>query len=222
MSAETLGPVTHEVIDNYPDSLVALGFVYVNQVSPTETLFALTTKGANSADMYSYRRRNANGNKVPPSILDRTVKSVRNLKPYGLELFTDDDIKEIREKLPEDFHNVPIAGLRQQIVNRRKVGAFKTIEKLPEWYTEYRNTKEFREVAAKLLDSLSGRCSLNHEHILPESGESIEHVYHRRLSDDSGRVNIGRELMKDLLILCPQCYNRQRKFMCEIPSDDPR
>lgn len=215
--ADVLGPVREELIETHPESLVAYRLVQCSKDAPgMPNLFTLTPSGLEAANQYSARKRGAGDNKVPPEHLDMAVLSVRNLKPYGLELFTDDDVKQVRALLPDDYQEVPITLLRQQIVNRRKVGAYsKNRVTLPHWYSQYREMPEFKQWAGKVLEYYGG-CALD-----PSHKEGLE-VWHRRFVDHEQEMPIvGSERIKDGIALCGACRKRQARFMCEVPSERP-
>lgn len=210
---ETLGPVYQETLTNHPDSLVAYRLVKVEKIDPTApTLYKLTGGGIQAASMYSARKRGAT-DKVDPKALDKAVQSIRALKPYGLELFTEDDVKEVRELLPESEREVTVPSLRQQIVNRRKQGAYadNQIEE-PAWYKEYRESHEFQVFASK-VNEFYGGCAVC------ESTEGLT-VYHRRFAVNGSSI-LAVERAKDGITLCERCRKRNGRFMCEIPQDTP-
>lgn len=122
-----LGPVFKQVLANYPDSLYGLGLVKPTQHPDEELVWEATAKGRAVADRYRARKVTG-GAKVPGAVLDPVVKKFLPTRTYGLELYTDDDLKEIRALLGDDFATLPLTALRQQIVNRRKQGAFSSKE----------------------------------------------------------------------------------------------
>lgn len=208
----TLGPVLQETLSAHPECLVAYRFVKVEKISPdAPTLYKLTPGGTQAANSYSARKRGAT-DKVDPDSLDKAVLSIRALKPYGLELFTEEDVKEVRALLPEGEQEVTVPSLRQQIVNRRKQGAYSNNEIIePKWYQEYRESREFQTFAAKVLDFYAG-CAVC---------ENLEAtVYHRRFKVDGSPI-LAVERAKDGIALCDRCRKRNGRFMCEIPNEIP-
>lgn len=109
-----------------PDSLEARGYVKWQEMSEGEgkgKLWTVTASGRKMADKLVLRVRD-NGEKVPAGMLDKAVLRVKGTRHYGLELFTEEDMTTVRSLLSEKYHNVPLDGLRQQMVNRRKQGAY--------------------------------------------------------------------------------------------------
>lgn len=208
----TLGPVYSETCANHPESLVALRLVRVEKISPdAPTMYKLTPGGENAAKAYSARKRGT-PDKVDPKTLDKVVLRIKPLKPYGIENFTDDDLKQVRAELPEEDREVTIPSLRNQILNRRKQGAYKEetwIE--PEWYKEYRESREFKTFEAKVMDFYSG-CAIC---------ENLEAtVYHRRFTVDGSSI-LCVERAKDGIALCTKCHTRNCRFICQIPDTQP-
>lgn len=208
----TLGPVLQETLSAHPECLIAYRFVRVEKISPdAPTLYKLTPGGTQAANTYSVRKRGAT-DKVNPDKLDEVVLRIRPLKPYGIENFTDDDVKQIRSELPEEDQEVTIDSLRRQIANRRKQGAYSQNEIVePKWYQEYRENREGKTFAAKVLDFYAG-CAIC---------ENLEAtVYHRRFSVDGSSI-LAVERAKDGIALCDRCRKRNGRFMCEIPNEIP-
>lgn len=210
-----LGPVYQETMEKHPESLISYRLVKVEKLSPTApTLFKLTAGGIQAAGSYSSRKRGAT-DKVPPEELDSVVLSIRALKPYGLELFTDDDIKEIRAQLSEEYNSVTIPSLRQQIVNRRKQGAYaKETENFPHWYVEYRESREFKLFNARVKDQFGG-CAIDPTH------DKEVTVIHRRFKDGQGKPILACERISDGIPLCARCLKRNHKFLALIPTANP-
>lgn len=208
----TLGPVYDETLDKHPGSLTSLRLVLRKKFTPdTPVIYLLSEPGKRAAQMYSARRIGAK-DKVPAEVLNPVVLKIRPFKPYGIENFTDDDVKEIRAKLPEEHQEVTIDSLRRQIMNQRKIGAYKTDRySEPEWYVNYRETNEFKVFAQKVEDLYQG-CAV----CMSEEAR----VYHRRFYDD-GKSVVGMERGKDGIMLCVSCHNRNWKFLAAIPSTEP-
>lgn len=209
----TLGPVYDETLDKHPESLTSLRLVLRKRYTPdSPVLYILSEPGKRLADKYTSRRRGAK-DKVEPTELNKVVLKVRPFKTYGIENFTDDDIKEIRNQLPEEYQAVTIDSLRRQIMNQRKIGAYKTDHyREPLWYTEYRESNEFKVFAAKVRDLYEG-C------VVCLTNDDCQ-VYHRRFYDE-GKSVVGVERGKDGVMLCAKCHNRNYKFMVQIPGEEP-
>jgi hypothetical protein len=122
-TAGNVGPVFAHLKDTFPESLTARGLVQVAKRPDEQTTWEITAKGLSVADKYRARKK-VDAAKVPPKTLDPVVKKFLPTRAYGLELWTDDDLKEVRSQLGADHADLPLTALRQQIVNRRKQGAF--------------------------------------------------------------------------------------------------
>ena len=121
-----LGPTYNESRENQPNSLVSRGMVRVMQDEirgKKVILYTITKTGVAAAKRLTVQQK-SNEKKVPPSLLDPVVKEMQSTRNYGLERFTDDDIDKIRVALGDKYKTVSITGLKQQIVNRRKQGAY--------------------------------------------------------------------------------------------------
>lgn len=123
---------TAEPSDNHVDSLKSLGLVkpvssrgagLTEEDERDLVVWRITPKGEKLAEKLVTRKRGSSV-RVPAGKLDPAVKRLKALRTYGLELFTDSDLKELREGLGTEYAEVPLTELRQQIVNRRKQGAF--------------------------------------------------------------------------------------------------
>lgn len=209
---DTLGPVYVETEPNHPDSLVTLRLVLREKRTPDDpVIYTLSSSGRKAAESYSARKRGAN-DKVPADVLNPVVRKIRPLKPYGIENFTDDDIKEIRTKLPDEYSETGIDSLRRQIANQRKIGAYaKDRYEEPEWYKEYRTEREY-QVFAEKVKALYDGCAI--------CGKSACEVYHRRFRD-GGKSIVYQERAKDGILLCGQCHKRNYRFMVSIPESAP-
>jgi len=124
VNSGTIGPVHLSVLSNYPDSLHALGLVKVDKGEGECTKFFATIKGVKLATKVSARHSCRNGSRIPPDKLDKAVLQVRPTKTYGLELFTDSDINEVKALLGEEWKHIKADEVRIQICNRRKQGAY--------------------------------------------------------------------------------------------------
>lgn len=127
-SVSSLGPVDRfgQLEMKYSDSLRAQGYVRVQaEDNGTHDIirYYATAKGRKIAETTSARHRVSKDNLIPADVLDRAVLKVRPTKVYGLEDFTDADIKEIRD-LTKNYDSVPLDDIRRQMVNRRKLGAY--------------------------------------------------------------------------------------------------
>ncbi len=128
VTLSNLGPVLISSLakdTNHQESLYKMGLV---RAEPTgdekDTItWTVTAKGAKLAPTLKTLTR-TRGNKIPPKVLDPILRKFKVLRTYGLELYTDSDIKEIRTLCGEDYELLGVDSLRQQIVNRRKQGAF--------------------------------------------------------------------------------------------------
>jgi len=124
VNSGNIGPVFKQTLENYPDSLYGLGLVKPVKMGEDEpTKWVITPKGQKQAGVMVTRKKYT-GTKIDPKVLDSVVKKFMQVRTYGLELYTQDDLKEIRKACGDDYNDVPLDELRQQIVNRRKQGAF--------------------------------------------------------------------------------------------------
>lgn len=127
LSAGNLGPVYKETLDagngEYAESLYGLGMVRPEQSEDEGVVWTITAKGRKAALGVKAKSRGTTV-KVDADALDTVVKKFRTTRTYGMELYTEDDLKEIRSQLPKEFSSVEIDDLRLQICNRRKQGAF--------------------------------------------------------------------------------------------------
>lgn len=128
-SAHNLGPVNKELLatNGYGDSLFGLGYVRPKQYEGEGVTWELTQKGQKAAAIYETAKR-VDCSRVPSKILDPVVIEFMKTRTYGLERYTEGDLKEIRAKLGEDWADLPIGELQLQIVNRRKQNAFSSPE----------------------------------------------------------------------------------------------
>jgi DNA-binding MarR family transcriptional regulator len=198
-------------------SLLSLGMVSVtrDQVDGKTTIiiYSLTSKGRDAASKYEVRDKVPREYRIPGVLLDPATVAVKKLRTYGLELFTDEDIRQVLERLPREYHDVPLDSVRQQIVNRRKQGAFTVVNDWPEWYVEYRESTEWDRVSTNALKINDHRCSLNHAH------KDGLNVYHRDLI----ALEAGEEEMHRgwFVVLCESCYRRNRNALPQIPNERP-
>lgn len=86
--------------------------------------FVATSKGKRASEFFMVRDRPDQSNRIPPKKLDPVVRSFKQQRTYSFEVYTDEDIQEIRSLLGEEWSHVPLASLREQMMNRRKVGAY--------------------------------------------------------------------------------------------------
>jgi DNA-binding PadR family transcriptional regulator len=108
-----------------PGSLYALGMVTAEQHDVDGrmvTLYKITDKGRAAAKKMKVKATRVAT--VDPLKLDKVVIEFRPTRTYGMENYTDDDIREIKDKLNGGAQQVSISDLRQQIANRRKQGAY--------------------------------------------------------------------------------------------------
>lgn len=117
----TIGPAFGET-GSYPQSLRAREMVYPEKYEGEEVRWFITAKGKKASSFKA--RKIGPENKVPPEILDPLVILFKKTRTYGLEQYTQDDIEELRSKLPEEYHEADVTDLWNQILARRKQGAF--------------------------------------------------------------------------------------------------
>jgi hypothetical protein len=122
VNAETLGPVFRETAENHPTSLIGLGLAR-SKKEDKETVYLPTPKGVTLSAKVSAREPNGH-EKIPNKELDRAVIAVKDFKAYGFELYTKNDLEEVRTHLTKKYPKIGDDALRLLICNRRKQGAF--------------------------------------------------------------------------------------------------
>ncbi len=216
-TGHNLGPVYGDSIprnSKYKDSLYARRYVTATKFADDEpVIYKITGIGREAAKKFSARKRLTNTSNIPAEVLDPIIRQFKTTRTYGLELYTDADIAEIRNLLDEDYAGISLDDLRQRIVNRRKQGAFATITELPVWYKDYIKTPAFRKVREKALKFYGG-CSIDIDH-----QEQLE-VYHRAFVDRDGASVLNRESPEDLIVLCGRCYKRNHRYLAKVPETD--
>jgi len=119
VNANTIGPVFGE---GHPDSLRGRGLVVCEKQEEEDVHWSITEKGRKMAGMKA--QRIGPGKRVPNEVLDPVVLMFKKRRTYGLERYTDDDILDLRTQLPKDYRDVDPKDLWNQILARRKQGAF--------------------------------------------------------------------------------------------------
>lgn len=210
IGTETIGPIYAEDIYNHPDSLCGMG--YVTPYNDEDGLrWYITAEGAKVASRM--RTRKATSAVVPGDILDPVVIAFRPTRTYGIELYTEDDIKVVRSRLPHIYSGVSLDDLRQQIVNRRKMGKYKTVVSVPEWYIIYRQGQHWTALVEEMTEH--NGCVIN-----PAHKDNVS-VYHRRWYR-GGESVINQETPKDLVILCEHCRKKLAGNLPEVPDKMPQ
>ena len=120
-STDNLGP--QQLNGNHVTSLYGMGLVKPVKHEEEECLWLPTKKGMKAAATYKTLKPRSS-EKVPASLLDPLAAALQAARTYSMEQWTDEDVKELREKLGQDWAELPLNDLRQQVVNRRKQGAF--------------------------------------------------------------------------------------------------
>ena len=120
VSSFSLGPVKAKTLGAYPDSLWGRGLVEKEGNS-----YRITKSGLEVTKGRSPRKRPIpSGTQIPAELLDPSIRKSQSVRNYGLDRFTDEDVKEVLARLPEEYHEYPIDSVRQQMVNRTKRRAF--------------------------------------------------------------------------------------------------
>lgn len=216
-TAVNLGPSYKEHLDDYQESLYYLGYVKAKGelVGDKEVItFELTEKGEKAAKEFKAVKVTSKDYKIPGKVLDPIVKRAKKLRPYGFEHYTVNDLREILDQCGEEYSDVPLNDLKQQICNRRKQGAYS--EKVspetvwPDWYKEYRNSKSWFDHMEKVLQHSNYKCTINDEH-----STAFIVVAHTNLD------RLGEEKVKDCITLCEECWRRNYKHLPQIPEDIP-
>lgn len=136
-----LGPSYQDSLSNpdYSRSLYALGLVKPAQDYTNGPVnWVVTPKGAWVASAFQGTNK---GIKVPHEILDPLVMNVLKARTYSVDYFTSEDIDEVRKSLPQKFKEIEVDQLRQQIITRRKLGA----------YTKHRKPRDKAKLAVARL-----------------------------------------------------------------------
>lgn len=211
IGSDVIGPVYSEDLHLYPESLYARSLVYCMRDEDDEnTRWLITSQGKKVAN--TTVTRDLTAAVVPPEILDPIVIEFRSTRTYSIELYTEQDMQEIRSKLGNAYAEVSINDLRQQIINRRKMGKYKTTEVIPEWYTVYRQGQHWTALVEEMTEHQG--CIVN-----PAHKDNVS-VYHRRYTR-GGESVINREIDKDLIVLCASCRKKLNGNLPPIPSDMP-
>lgn len=133
LSPGNLGPSRKETLEGdtegtYSTSLFALGYVRP-AVEPDDagndtTRWHITPKGEKIAGKVKHKHASSRGVKIPHSKLDPLIQRMRATRIYGLEQWSDADLRELRDQLPEEYRDTPLDVLRTKCAGRRKAGAF--------------------------------------------------------------------------------------------------
>lgn len=124
VTPNNIGPITVESLVNHPDSLYARKLV--RPVKPYEDepyKWVITDAGKKLAEKVKGRKIGAK-DKVDNDILDTAVVKFRTTRAYGMENWTDADIREVRGMLGSAYEMVELDDLKNQILARRKQGAY--------------------------------------------------------------------------------------------------
>jgi hypothetical protein len=209
MTTDIIGPTYAEDLHKHPDSLYGQG--YVSPIADEDGLrWYITHEGRVTGERM--RTRKPSFAVVPGNILDPVVIAFRPTRTYCFELYTDEDIQEIRSKLPSPYTQVLIPELRQQIVNRRKMGKYKTVTTHPEWYIAYRQGRHWTALVQEMTEH--SNCVVN-----PTHNDGVN-VYHRRFTK-GGESVINQETSKDLIVLCESCRKKLGGSLPEVPPEMP-
>lgn len=125
-SADTLGPGSKTMLAEHPDSLYGRGLVRPVQVGDDPVQWAATARGRKLAGTVKARRRVGAGclAQLGPADLARVAR-LKDSRTYGFELYTAEDLRAVRELLPDgECRLADDDTLRQWLVNARKRGLF--------------------------------------------------------------------------------------------------
>lgn len=124
VNSGNIGPVFRNVLENYPESLHAQGYVKVHPLSEKgETVWRITKKGEKIAPTLKTLKKAVSA-KVPADVLNPVVLKFAKTRTYGFEVYTAEDLKAIREALGDGYSEVGAEDLRAQIIGQRKRGAY--------------------------------------------------------------------------------------------------
>lgn len=122
VNVQTIGPVFDEHLSNYPNSLRGRGLVRPEKYEGDDVRWEITTKGKQYTTVKA--QKIGPGKRVPNEVLDPVVLKFKKRRTYGLERYTEDDICDLRTQLPKQYWDVDVTDLWNQILARRKQGAF--------------------------------------------------------------------------------------------------
>lgn len=119
-----VGLGTRDPMESDEDSLYRMGYVRAEKQEEGRAIrWCITAAGRKQSD--KMKTIDVLGEvRVPASTLDRITIMFGKTRTYGLEQYTDADMEELRMKLGEKYQGVSYVSLKQQIINRRKQGAF--------------------------------------------------------------------------------------------------
>lgn len=125
VNSGNIGPVFRAALQNYPESLYARKYVLPEKSDEEDgtIIWKITPSGREMSHRFKLMPSRS-GIQVPAKELDAVAKAFMTTRTYGLDVYTDDDLAEIRAALDEQYHDIPLDDLKQLIVNRRKQGAF--------------------------------------------------------------------------------------------------
>lgn len=123
VNAQTTGPIYREMLDRYPNSLYGRGLAEPSRQEGERVCWFITDKGKKVALTFKARMRGPVV-KVPKEVLDPLVLKFKDTIAYGLEHYDEDDLAALRKTLPQQYREVALDDLKDQILARRKQGAF--------------------------------------------------------------------------------------------------
>lgn len=121
-NAGNIGPVFDEVLKNYPESLHARKLVKVEK-HEDGIRWRITKAGEKIAPTVKARKR-ADSLRVPPEVLNPAYLTFAKTRTYGIESYSTADLVELRGTLGEDYAEMNLEDLREQVTNQRKRGAY--------------------------------------------------------------------------------------------------
>ena len=150
---------------------------------------------------------------------------------YGVDSFTTYEVESVRNRLAErdpKLAGVPVDDLRQQIINRRKQGAYPStvfpngngkrgkLGESPEWYGKYLQSAWWLAFRRIVIQFWGYRCALCGE----DGGDDDLNVHHNRYCDERGSL-LCRETMTDVICLCGKCHSRFHERLPRTPDVEP-
>lgn len=202
-------------------SLYSLGMV-APQVSHDDDsnsiVYVASDLGVKASKTLKGNKKLDRSKRIPNKVLAPAVQEARKTRTYTLEMYTDEDMQEIKDRLGPDYGWIALRDLWYQMINLRKTGVLAKQEgPLPEWYREYRESNWWSEKEEEELERYRFHCSLSVDH------DKDVNVWHRTFAEGDDKESVlFKEESVHLVVLCEQCRKRNRKAMIQVPEQDLR
>lgn len=113
--------------EEYKLSLRTLGYLRVQLEEEADGMvprYYATTKGRKLTEKFISKAPIKVKDKIPYDLIDPIVLKMKPTRVYGIDNYTESDLKEIRDALGEGYEKLPLNDIYRQIVNRRKLGVY--------------------------------------------------------------------------------------------------